>query len=73
MAEEDRSDLNPLGEDAPPSRGGGNQEGHVLPEVVRGRLLCVTHGRMCYRRISRVGIGEWICPDERHLTPIAGS
>jgi hypothetical protein len=73
MAEEDRSGFTPLGEDALPNRRGGIQEGHVLPEVVRGRLLCVTHGRMCYRRISRVGMGEWICPDERHLTPIVGS
>jgi hypothetical protein len=75
MGEEDPSHLTPLGE---PSRlevfnGKGQGVGHKLPEVVHGRMLCVAHGRMCYRRVSRVGVGEWICPDERHGTPIKSS
>ena len=74
MGEEDRSTPTPLGEDGIPERlRNGNQDGHKLPEVVRGRMLCVIHGLMCYRRISRMGVGEWICPDERHLNPLAGS
>ena len=73
MGEEDPSDLTPLGDMNPPDRGKLIEEGHTLPEVMRGRMLCVTHGRLCYRRISHVGIGEWICPDERHLAPIIGS
>ena len=73
MGEKDPSDFTPLGESSLPSRGGLNEEGHTLPEVMRGRMLCVTHGRLCYRRISRVGVPEWICPDERHLTPVANS
>ena len=71
MSEDDRS-TTPLGENRLPGRAGDRHlEGHNLPNVGRGRMLCVVHGRMCYRRISQVGIGEWICPDERHLAPIA--
>ena len=72
MGEGDSSDFTPLGEDDLPGRCDVNEEGHTLPEVMRGRMLCVTHGRLCYRRISPVGMGEWICPDERHLAPILG-
>jgi hypothetical protein len=73
MGEEDRSNPTPLGEPAGMgfSDGKGQQDVHNLPELVHGRMLCVAHGRMCYRRVSRVGVGEWICPDERHGTPIS--
>jgi len=75
MGEEDPSNLTPLGglEKLGPSNGESRMRAHKLPEVVNGRMLCVAHGRMCYRRMSRVGIGEWICPDERHGTPIKSS
>lgn len=74
MSEDERSTPTPLGESQLPDRVSDRTlEEHDLPEVGRGRMLCVVHGRMCYRRISRVGFGEWICPDERHLTPIASS
>ncbi len=75
MGEEDSSNSTPLGgpERLGPSSGGIAREVHKLPEVVHGRMLCVVHGRMCYRRISRVDVGEWICPDERHGTPIKSS
>ena len=73
LAEGDVSNWDPLGGSKERRVSEGFREAHDLPEVVRGRMLCVTHGRMCYRRISRVGAGEWICPDERHLSPIAGS
>jgi hypothetical protein len=75
MGEEDPSNLTPLGGPVRigPSKEEGLRDAHELPEVVHGRMLCVTHGRMCYRRISRVGVGEWICPDERHGTPIKSS
>ena len=72
MGEEDPSNLTPLGgpEKLGPSNGEARRDVHKLPEVVRGRMLCVAHGQMCYRRMSKVGVGEWICPDERHGTPI---
>lgn len=75
MGEEDSSNSTPLGgpERLGPSSGKIARDVHNLPEVVHGRMLCVVHGRMCYRRISRVGVGEWICPDERHGTPIKSS
>lgn len=75
MGEEDPSNSTPLGgpERLGPSNGEAARRVHKLPEVLHGRMLCVTHGRMCYRRISRVGVGEWICPDERHGTPIKSS
>jgi len=75
MGEEDPSNPTPLGEPARlnSSDGQGQRDVNKLPEVVHGRMLCVAHGRMCYRRISRVGVGEWICPDERHGTPIKSS
>src|SRR6267378_200777 len=75
MGEENPSNPTPLGEPARlnSSVGQGQKDVHKLPEVVHGRMLCVAHGRMCYRRISRVGLGEWICPDERHGTPIKSS
>ena len=75
MGEEDRSNMTPLGgpEKLGPSNGKAQGDEHKLPEVVHGRMLCVAHGRMCYRRMSRVGIGAWICPDERHGTPIKSS
>ena len=75
MGEEDPSNLTPLGgpERLYQSNGEAARDVHELPEVVHGRMLCVIHGRMCYRRISRVGVGEWICPDERHGTPIKSS
>jgi hypothetical protein len=44
----------------------------VLPNVVRGRMFCVSHGRQCYRGMSLVGENVWICPDERHSNPIPG-
>ena len=75
MGEKDPSNPTPLGE--PERLGSSNREAqsdsHKLPEVIHGRMLCVAHGRMCYRRISRVGLSEWICPDERHRTPIKSS
>jgi hypothetical protein len=75
MGEEDPSNSTPLGE--PPRLNSSDAEGlrdvHKLSDVVHGRMLCVVHGRMCYQRISRVGVGEWICPDERHGTPIKSS
>ncbi len=75
MGEEDPSNPTPLGEPARlgPSRREEQRDMHKLPEVVQGRMLCVAHGRLCYRRISRVGVGEWICPDERHGMPIQSS
>jgi hypothetical protein len=75
MGEKDPSNPTPLGE--PERLGSSSREAqsdsHKLPEVVHGRMLCVAHGRMCYRRISRVGVSEWICPDERHRMPIKSS
>jgi hypothetical protein len=44
----------------------------VLPEVFRGRMFCVTHGRQCYRRKAFAGDFVWVCPDERHSRPVAG-
>src|SRR4029077_4542745 len=75
MGEEDPSNPTPLGEPArlDSSIGQGRGDVHKLPEVVHGRMLCVTHGRVCYQRISKVGLGEWICPDERHGKPIKSS
>jgi hypothetical protein len=75
MVEEDASNPTPLGEPARfgSSNGKAQRNVHKLPEVVHGRMLCVAHGRMCYRRFSRVGVGEWICPDERHGAPIKSS
>jgi hypothetical protein len=75
MGEEDPSNLTPLGGPEKLGRSNGGSQGdlHKLPEVVHGRMLCVAHGRMCYRRMSRVGVGEWICPDERHVSPIKSS
>jgi hypothetical protein len=75
MGEDDPSNPTPLGEPSRLGRSGelASEDVHRLPEVVHGRMMCVAHGRMCYRRISRVGVGEWICPDERHRTPIKGS
>jgi hypothetical protein len=73
MGEEDHSSPTPLGEQSADLRIGAPRDVHTLPEVARGRMLCIVHGRMCYRRISRVGVGEWICPDERHRTPISAS
>jgi len=72
MGEEDPSNPTPMGESARLGRSIREALGvvHKLPEVVRGRMLCVAHGQMCYRRTSKVGVGEWICPDERHGTPI---
>jgi hypothetical protein len=43
---------------------------YQLTEVVRGRMLCLSHGRVCYRRVSMIGEKEWVCPDERHRRPI---
>ncbi len=43
---------------------------YQLPQVVKGRMLCTSHGQVCYRRISYTGEKEWICPDERHRPPI---
>jgi hypothetical protein len=75
MGEEEHSNPTPLGEPERlhPSSREAQMEVHELPEVVHGRMLCVAHGRMCYRRVSRVGVGEWVCPDERHGTPIKAS
>jgi hypothetical protein len=75
MGEEEHSNPTPLGEPERlrPSNGEARLDAHELPDVVHGRMLCVAHGRMCYRRISMVGVGEWVCPDERHGTPIKGS
>src|SRR5712691_4480956 len=75
MGEEDTSNPTPMGESARLGRSIGEAPGdvHKLPEVAHGRMLCVANGRMCYRRVSRVGVGEWICHDERHGTPSKGS
>jgi hypothetical protein len=75
MGDEDSSNPTPLGEPwrLGASDGEVQKDAHKLPEVANGRMLCVAHGRMCYRRTSVIGVGEWICPDERHGTPIKGS
>ncbi len=44
----------------------------MLPEILRGRMFCVTHGRQCYRGRAFGGEVIWICPDERHSKPLAG-
>lgn len=41
-----------------------------LSEVARGRMMCIAHGRECYRRVTPLGESYWICPDERHREPI---
>jgi len=47
-----------------------SQGRYELPQVSKGRMLCTSHGQICYRRISYTGEKEWICPDERHRRPI---
>ncbi len=44
-----------------------------LPQIVRGRMLCISHGQVCYRRVSFTGEKEWVCPDERHRKAIQDS
>ncbi len=44
----------------------------TLPEILRGRMFCLTHGRQCYRGRAFGGEIIWICPDERHSKPLAG-
>ena len=73
MIEEDPSNSDPLGEGPRPKVFVGLSEAGSLPEVVHGRMLCVVHGRMCYRRISTMRSGEWVCPDERHEKAIGDS
>ncbi len=46
---------------------------YELPQVVKGRMLCISHGQVCYRRVSFTGEKEWVCPDERHWKPIQDS
>ena len=58
----------PFGLSDSPSTGG-----YQLPQVVKGRMLCTSHGQVCYRRISYTGEKKWICPDERHRKPILDS
>jgi hypothetical protein len=41
-----------------------------LPDVARGRLFCLSHGRLCYRQFSITGDREWVCPDERHVNKL---
>ena len=43
---------------------------YQLPQVAKGRMLCTSHGQICYRRVSYIGEKEWICPDERHRKAI---
>ena len=66
--EQDPVTDNPLTqpEDPPFIDGVTDQDAYRLTEVVRGRMLCIVHGRACYRRVSIVGESEWVCPDERH-------
>jgi len=45
-------------------------ENYHLSQVVKGRMLCTSHGQVCYRRMSYTGEKEWICPDERHRKSI---
>ncbi len=52
-----------------PSASQGGQpetEEYQLTEVVRGRMFCIVHGRMCYRMVTVIGESIWVCPDERH-------
>lgn len=58
----------PIGKSDPP-----RSEGYQLAEIVRGRMLCMHHGRVCYCRVFFTGEREWICPDERHRKPIRDS
>ncbi len=44
----------------------------VLPDIFRGRMFCVRHGRQCYRGRNHAGENVWICPDERHSNPLIG-
>ncbi|OLB46668.1 hypothetical protein AUH73_08455 [archaeon 13_1_40CM_4_53_4] len=69
---------NPFAEPDPDSESADSPEATglpeaMLPEILRGRMFCVTHGRQCYRGGRTFG-GEivWICPDERHSKPLAG-
>lgn len=69
---QDRAHSNPitdLGEhpkkEARRSDGAENEE-YRLREIAHGRMLCVSHGRVCYQRVALGGEQEWVCPDERH-------
>ncbi len=73
MVEEDPTNATPLGEPDQASRSVPRLEIHELPDVARGRMLCVINGRLCYRRASQIGIGDGMCPDERHGMPIQAS
>jgi hypothetical protein len=42
----------------------------ALPDIFRGRMFCVAHGRQCYRGRTFGGETVWICPDERHSKPL---
>ena len=65
MLGEDDGAAGPVDPTSLPSQGK-----YQLPEVTKGRMLCTSHGQICYRRISYTGEKEWICPDERHRRPI---
>ena len=64
---ENEHDLSIGGPDVP------HGEAYQLGDIVRGRMLCMHHGRICYRRVSFTGEREWVCPDERHGKPIRDS
>jgi hypothetical protein len=68
LPSKDHYDTSPFGLSDLPSRGD-----YKLPQVSRGRMLCTSHGQVCYRRVSFTGEKEWVCPDERHRKPILDS
>lgn len=59
-----------LPDDYPSSSAKFEDETGNLPDITRGRMFCLMHGRECYRQFSATGEGQWICPDERHLKPV---
>ena len=71
---QDPVDTNPLTEPEDPAGVRASDlietEEYHLVAVDRGRMLCVNHGRVCYRRVHFTGEKEWVCPDERHRKPI---
>ena len=60
-------------EGLPADEAGPDADEYQLTEVARGRMLCIVHGRVCYRRVAIIGESEWVCPDERHRKPLRSS
>ena len=73
--DQDPVTTNPLTEPESPASPGTSNDGstetdeYQLTEIARGRMLCILHGRVCYRRLTIIGENEWVCPDERHRKP----